>query len=157
VLTRWVSGFSLLELLCVLSVTSILAVIGLRGYHRMIQSQHLSLYVQQMTGAIRYARHQAIIRGVAIIFCGSGDGEQCDGNWQQGQMVTQANAVLRYFPGFAKSYHIQWRGSWHQTDQIEFTARGTTLAQQGSFYITQGQRQCRIVLNRMARVRSFCD
>ncbi len=150
------SGFSLLELLCVLLLIGVLASIGVSSYHNFISSQRLSLYVNQIARAIRFARHQAMVLESDVVLCGSSNAQHCDGNWQHGQIILQGKRVVKHFPQFDSAYHISWRGSLGKIKQLEFNAMGAVAAQ-GSFYIEHRQQQCRIILNRLARLRVACD
>ena len=128
---------------------------GVSSYQSLVSSQRLSLYVNQIVRSVRYARHQAVVRESDAVLCGSSDARHCDGDWQQGQIILQDGHVVKYFPPLDLAYHIVWRGSLGKRKQLEFNDMGAVVAQ-GSFYIEHQQQRCRIILNRMARMRVVC-
>ena len=79
-------GFTLLELLIVLSLAALLALASiplLSSAQHSIQSSQL----QQLTGFLKLARSQAVSLGRRVTLCGSIDGEQCSAEWSEAHSV----------------------------------------------------------------------
>lgn len=66
-------GFNLLEAMIVVSIISILAVIGVPSFRDMSASRAVRSHVDDMAGAIRLARTEALKRGVPVTLCRTGD------------------------------------------------------------------------------------
>ncbi|MDM4770839.1 GspH/FimT family pseudopilin [Solimonas sp. SE-A11] len=66
-------GFNLLEAMIVVSIVSILAVIGVPSFRDMSASRAVRSHVDDLAGAIRLARTEALKRGVPVTLCRTGD------------------------------------------------------------------------------------
>lgn len=66
-------GFNLLEAMIVVSIVSILAVIGIPSFRDMSASRAVRSHVDDLAGAIRLARTEALKRGVPVTLCRTGD------------------------------------------------------------------------------------
>lgn len=66
-------GFNLLEALIVVSIVSILAVVGIPSFRDMSASRAVRSHVDDLAGAIRLARTEALKRGIPVTLCRTGD------------------------------------------------------------------------------------
>ncbi len=67
-------GLSLLELLVTLAIIGILALIGVPAYDGMIEAQRLRAAAEALAADLRWARSEAIKRGVPVRFACTGGG-----------------------------------------------------------------------------------
>ncbi len=93
-------GFTLIELMVVLTITAVLATLAAPSFTRMIQSNTISSNVNTFMADMRFARSEAIRRGGAVVMCrsdapeatnptcGSGSGPGGNG-WVSGWIIFQ--------------------------------------------------------------------
>ena len=87
------TGFTLVELMITLAVGVIILGIGIPAFTGMMASNRATGYANELIGALRLARSEAVKRGAGVTVCAS-NGESdlskiaCDGtNWQNGWLV----------------------------------------------------------------------
>jgi len=108
-MNRFDSGFTLIELMIVVTIIVILMVIGIPSYQNMITSNNIAAESNALLGDLQYARSQAIKQGLPVRVCTadtSGSAPYtCSGlsSWSGGWVTytnnpptnTVANSVLR--------------------------------------------------------------
>lgn len=82
-------GFSLLEALTVMAITTLTVVLGVPSYQGMIQSQRASSAMHLLTAHIASARMTAISYRVPTVVCASDRAGGCrmDGDWSHGWLM----------------------------------------------------------------------
>lgn len=130
------SGFTLFELLIVMGIGLILLVIGIPSYQHLLARNKTTTVVNQVMDAIHSARTEAVARGETVVFCGSGDGMHCDGDWQAGQLLAldQTQQVLRVYAGLRQGDRLWWQSSLGANNALKLAPTGFTAGQRGSFY-----------------------
>lgn len=83
------SGFSLMELMIVLTVVGIFATVAVPSYQTIIQNGRLTSETNEFIGALYYARSEAVKLRSDVQVCKSDDGQTCDSNldWNEGWLV----------------------------------------------------------------------
>ncbi len=86
---RSMSGFTLTELLMVISISAILLLIGVPSFKYVTVSNRITTEVNGLLGDMQYARSMAIKQGLPVTVCASTDGSNCSGGtaWQSGWIV----------------------------------------------------------------------
>ena len=81
-------GFSLIELMVVITVLGIMITIGLPGFSTMIASMRLDAEINDVLRALNVARSEAVKRGLPVSVC-PGNGNSCGAgtSWSAGWMV----------------------------------------------------------------------
>jgi type IV fimbrial biogenesis protein FimT len=129
------AGFTLLELLIVLGVGLIMLLISVPAYQHLLARTRSTNVINHMMTAINEARVQAITGNQIIVFCGSEDGLQCDGQWQRGQLLTDTNGkVMHNFSGLPLGDRLWWESSLGHDNFLKLAPTGFTEGQRGSFY-----------------------
>jgi len=84
-----VVGFTLVELLVVLTVLVILQSLAVPSFVGTINSMRLTTAANALFSSLLLARSEAIKRDARVVVCKSGDGVVCatSGGWEQGWMV----------------------------------------------------------------------
>ncbi len=82
-------GFSLIELMVVLSVAGILLTVAVPSFVSLIQRNRVSTEVNGFIGDLQFARSEAIKQGLAVSVCPSSSGTSClkTNTWQAGWIV----------------------------------------------------------------------
>jgi type IV fimbrial biogenesis protein FimT len=85
------SGFTLTEVLVVITIVAILAAIGAPSFRSVTNSNRIAGEVNGLLGDMQFARGEAIKEGQDVTVCASADGKQCNGagatNWEAGWIV----------------------------------------------------------------------
>jgi type IV fimbrial biogenesis protein FimT len=109
---RHYSGYTMFELVMVMSLVAILASIALPGFKYVTTSNRIAGEVNGLLGDMKFARSEAVKEGQSVTICPSADGANCSGssNWESGwivfldtngDQVRQASeAVIRIQPAF---------------------------------------------------------
>jgi len=129
-------GFTLIECLMVLGIVSILLLVAVPTFHDLLGRNKTSSIIDNLSQAIYFARNEAIKQGQTVTFCGSNNGQNCDGHWSEGQIVVvdHSHRLLRSLSGLPKGDQLIWRSNLAQNEALKFTATGFTAGQNGSFY-----------------------
>nr|WP_256445067.1 GspH/FimT family pseudopilin [Rhodoferax sp. U11-2br] len=87
------AGFSLIELMVVISIAAILATLAVPSFQGMIASSNLTSTTNDLVATFARARSDAIRRGKRVTVCMSADGVQCttSGAWSQGWIMFNDN------------------------------------------------------------------
>jgi len=84
-------GFTLTELMVVITIVATLMAIGVPSYKYVTTANRVSAEVNAMLGDMQFARSEAIREGSPITVCASADGATCVGGvnntWQGGWIV----------------------------------------------------------------------
>ena len=73
------TGFTLIELMVVLSIAAILISVAIPGFRSLIQNNRLATQANELTGTMNFARGEAIKRGQRVTVCVSTNQTACTG------------------------------------------------------------------------------
>ena len=93
------TGFSLLELMVVISITLIIITFAAPSFGSLISRSQIDSKANTVFDIFQLARSTAISQGKFITLCPSKDGQQCDKQWQLGLMAFIDNNHDREFSG----------------------------------------------------------
>ena len=160
-------GFTLIELMVTLAVGIILLAIGIPSFMNMMSSNQTTGYANDLVGAIRYARSEAVKRAADVAICASNsDQTACSGSdWNNGWVVfTDDNLNDQYDAGETmlrvwsiaskeRSY-LEFDGS--APNDIRFNAGGANVTDtqiQFAFQKTdcQGNQARQVTVSRLGR------
>ena len=87
--TEHANGFTLLELLVAITVSTILLTIGVPSFLRMVAENERVSYSADLYSALNYARSEAIARNVQVVICKSDSETQCNtsASWSDGWVI----------------------------------------------------------------------
>lgn len=129
-------------------------------YRSFIEKNQLSSVVNNLIGALQFARFTAMTSQRTITLCAQGMDNQCGSDWQQGLFILDEKngIILRYVDALPSGYQLQWKSTLGETDALRYRANGFTRGQQGSFLICNKTKpnalSARIIILRTGRVRS---
>jgi type IV fimbrial biogenesis protein FimT len=113
--TRRNSGYTMMELVMVVSLVGILAAIAIPGFRYVTVSNRIAGEVNGLLGDLQFARSEAVKEGQTVTVCSSANGTSCAGspNWQIGwivfldtngdKQVQAGEAVVRVQPAFSST------------------------------------------------------
>ncbi|MBN8280837.1 MAG: GspH/FimT family pseudopilin [Gammaproteobacteria bacterium] len=83
------AGFTLLELLVVLTLGAGLFALAVPAFRSVVQDARLVAAVNRVVHGVHLARHEALTTGAEVVLCRSRTGRQCSdsGDWNRGFIV----------------------------------------------------------------------
>ncbi len=136
-------GFTLVELMITFAVAAALVGLALPSFQRLLAGQRGAAAMNQMIGAVRFARAEAVFRRRTTTLCPAAD-RQCLGRqqWHRGAMVfvddngngrlDPGERLARAFPALRAGERVYWR-SFRNRSYLRFRPRGFTQWQNGNF------------------------
>ena len=168
-------GLTLVELLTTLAVAGVLMTSASGGAAHLIDQHRASAAVNQMLGAIRFARHAAVAHRASATLCPAdiASQESCGrrNTWHNGALVfldrdadghfdASDDALLRRLPRLEEGDRFYWR-SFRNKSHLMITPSGLTDWQNGNLLYCPDGGDARfarqIVINVQARVRQARD
>jgi len=136
------NGFTLIELMSVLAITSILYSVAIPSFQSLIASHQLYTLNQRLFTLIQYTRSKAAFQAKNTILCPSEDQENCVNDWQLPLMIfidlnnnkkRDEEEVIDRIKAIAQAnYRIQWRAS-GSSRYLRYVSDGSTVYQNGTF------------------------
>ncbi|MDQ8039498.1 MAG: GspH/FimT family pseudopilin [Rickettsiella sp.] len=135
-------GFSLIDLLFTLVISSILLSLVFPSYRHLIIEVRLLALTEKMTSAINYARSEALKRRSVVNVCKSSDGKTCGGQWHDGWIIFVGsymrrplqNNFLRVYTALKKNEFLKWHGAGGH-EYLQLNPDGSARGHNGSFVI----------------------
>ena len=84
------AGFTLIELMIVISIVAIFVVVGVPNFQNMIKDNRLSTQANSLISSFQFARSEALKLRTMVAVCRSTDGANCEGSggaWDGGWIV----------------------------------------------------------------------
>jgi len=132
-------GYTLIEVLIILSILSILGICSTSLTRDFIDQNYQMIQVNNLLSALQYTRMVAVRYGKTAAFCGSSDFKTCDGQWEKGQIIKVNEQVIRIFSGMKFSDQLLFKSNFGKNQSLAFSPLGFTQGQQGSFYYVSGK------------------
>jgi len=134
-------GFSLVELLFALTLSSILFTLAFPVSRDLILNLHLFVLTERISSTLYYARSEAIRHQSVITVCKSKNAKSCSGSWKDGWIVSlnkpsasfENGKLLRVYPTLSHIDFLQWHG-FRSDDHLLIYPDGS-YGQNGSFII----------------------
>jgi type IV fimbrial biogenesis protein FimT len=80
---RRLKGFSLLETLVVVAIAAVLVSVAVPGFTETRRDAALTASVNQLIGALHFARSASILNNVPTVVCLTADGKQCSNTYSE--------------------------------------------------------------------------
>ena len=137
------AGFTLSELLVVLSIVGLLQTLAVPAMRSVVDSIRLSMATQTFLSYLHQTRGEAIKRNARVVLCKSDTGSRCvrTGGWEQGwiifhdvnnnAVVDTGETVVQREPPLGKALRLT--GNIQIESYISFTPSGNTSTTSGAF------------------------
>lgn len=147
-------GFTLIEMLCVVTLLALLASIGLPNFGDLIERNRIQSLRNQLEAQLKHARASAVLHNRSVEICGSSDGRTCDDAWQSGWLIHRPDSTLinsQYT--LSAGERMDWSGA---AQRIIVLGNGTLLKGNGRFYFCRHDDTValQLVISRQGRIRS---
>lgn len=126
---KGVRGFTLVELLVVLSLLGVLTALAVPSFQSLLLGRRVQAAVDALASDLRFARSEAIKRSARVTICASLDGATCQGAgalWKNGWIVFVPTAASGSFTAGDEIVRVQ--GAMMSIASIA-PASGSTLTQ----------------------------
>jgi type IV fimbrial biogenesis protein FimT len=107
---RRISGFTMIEMIIVMTIVAILLGIGVPSYKYVTTANRMSSDINGLLGDLQFARSEAIREGQAVTVCATADGATCTGAgtaWSGGWIVFVDGPVIGTIDGTDTTLRIQ--------------------------------------------------
>ncbi|MFC7433180.1 GspH/FimT family pseudopilin [Hydrogenophaga bisanensis] len=91
-------GFTLIEMMVVVSLLGILVAVGVPSFRAMILQNRVTAVTNELVAALQFARSESIRTGANVMVCSTNDQATCSGVWTNGWVVRNAGGPLRVWP-----------------------------------------------------------
>lgn len=147
-------GFSLIELMVVVSLLALTASMAIPSYGKLIDRNRALALTDQLQSQLAHARALSVSLNRDVEICGSSDGELCDGGWDRGWLLRVVNETEPYSRHALSTHeHLYLQGG---VKPIRFHSNGTSPLGNRTFSICDAHAKTvvwKLVINRQGRVR----
>lgn len=149
-------GFSLIEILCALTIIALTASWAVPSLGILLDKNRSRGIRDSLIADLQFARSHAITHLTPIELCGSSDGRTCDQQWSKGWLIRRNNTAQ-----VIRSVQLSGNGqplSWGRPSQnIRYMPDGTAPTSNSRFHYCESDRPLtsswQIVINRQGRGR----
>jgi type IV fimbrial biogenesis protein FimT len=130
---RRAAGFTLFELVMVISIVGLIAAIGLPSFRYVTASNRISTEINGMLSDLRFARSEAVKQGLPVSVCISSNGTSCatsGTDWSVGWIIFSDPGSSRSLVSTQVPIKVQ------KAFAQDFGGTDTFVAAQGMTYIT---------------------
>ena len=156
-------GFTLLELLVVLTVLAALSIFGGAHLPELISAGALRSDVNTLTRHLRYGRFSALQHGAPVTLCALSPQGRCENVWNgplslfidhppKGVRQGPEDRLLRLSPGAPRGVGRQWR-AFGSRRYLRWQPDGRTDGQNGRFTLSHGEIAYELVVTQAGRLR----
>ncbi len=155
---RQMLGFTLIELLISLALLGVVLLYAFSFTASFENKNRVQVLADEVSGAIRYARTEALLRGESLILTQSSNGS----SWSEGMVLFVDDGTHRYTPGVKLLHEWRWTSkgivmAWHGFNSEKYLLFSSKLGKNtinGRFEIRSSVHQkISLIVNRWGRVR----
>ncbi|MGQ3887445.1 pilus assembly FimT family protein [Legionella sp. CNM-1927-20] len=148
-------GFTLLELLIVISIISLLLLFSIPGQQQLYEQNQLKIVSNRLKSVVQYGRNMALARDVILALAPLNNQ-----NWSQGLVLFIDNKkhqpsqdkIIQIWQWASHSIHISWQG-FQSTNYLLFSPNLKNASCNGHFLlVTKNNLPKKIILNRFCYV-----
>lgn len=154
-------GWTLIELLATLCISSLLLGFGINGFSSIQERSQARTAINRLAVGIHDARHLALTQRKVITLCPTLDQLNCHKDWDaalmlfSGDPTSNSKRIYRHYPANPKG-KTTWR-AFRQDNKLQMNVNGLTLAYNGTFIYCPASGNARnaraLILNKSGRAR----
>lgn len=162
-------GFTLIELIVVLTIASILLSIGIPSFYELSRRSQSDTQIENIRQLLLEARTKAIVNSHTVTICPSTDHKSCSLNWQnslmafvdtnRNQLVDGNEAILK-IQSLKSNYTLTWKAFGNKS-YLTYSAMGTINHNNGTLTLCPNDKKShygrRLIINKGGRVRKGQD
>ena len=100
-------GFSIVEMMVVITILALLSSVALPAFDNMIMTNRLRSFANSFLASVHLARAEAVKRNTQVTMCVSSDGATCsNGGWELGWIVTSGATVISRQQAISTGYKM---------------------------------------------------
>jgi type IV fimbrial biogenesis protein FimT len=162
-------GFTLIELMVVLSIIGILTSLALPSFESFIRKQESSGQINHLYTSLYLARSEAVKRNQTVTICKSSTKSHCGGDWSDGWLMFEdinnngsfdLGESLITTGQLKTGYTLRW-SAFGSTSYIRFDKNGMTASHNGTFKLCPADKDDRfasaVIVSKTARIRISQD
>lgn len=159
-------GFSVIEMMIVLSVLSVLLVVAAPSFHQLVANSRLTTAANALFMASNLARSEAIHRGTRVDLVPDGDGKSWNAGWivfvdeNNNQRPDEGETVIYRHAAVHQNLQITARFTDSKVQYLAFNGSGRSrtnasnqTAQSGSWLLEYGAQSRKVIINFLGRPR----
>lgn len=150
-----IKGFTLLELLIVLSILALISLFSMASYSVFLEKNEQQIIVDEIKSAVHYAKMEAVSHGHQVALAPL----DIHSDWSKGIVMTQLDKkinkeiVVHQWQWSHRHWSLTWSGV--NSEKIIFSNNPVSAISNGTFTLAsmRSKTQKVIVLNRIGRIR----
>jgi type IV fimbrial biogenesis protein FimT len=126
-------GFSLIELLVVISIILVLTLCAIPSFKTYLSHSKEQVLLSQLIRSIQLARSEAITRNAAVTLCHSNNSIDCTGEWKNGAILMEEQKNISTIQFVATQGKLNWRAA-RKLEYLVFQSDGMLQPENGTFW-----------------------
>jgi len=150
------NGFSLLEIVVVLTIVFIILVFAIPSERIFLTNAKVDALRLQLQRAIDLTRSEAIMRGETVTLCGSSNKNTCTGSWDTGYIIVANAKPIYIFYDIPNQGQLHWRAFPSHQPELQYLPSGMSKTENGTFWYclpTEKKPRWAIVISQSGRAR----
>ncbi|MDO8954774.1 MAG: GspH/FimT family pseudopilin [Gammaproteobacteria bacterium] len=125
-------GFTLIELVIVMSLVAVISAFSISTLHRGIEHEKQYARLYELGQTILFARNYAISHNTSVTLCPSENQHSCQESWDSGAILLAAHTTIISLPALPKGHRLTLE-AYPKSNAIQFTHTGILSVSNGKF------------------------
>lgn len=160
------SGFSLIELLAILTILCIFASFMIPYFNKIFAKHEANDVLKSISSSIKMAKTESTLRHTSVVLCSSSNGKNCTkNNWgntivlfidiNKNRQIDTEDLIIHTEHLHLKYGNLTWKGALNSPSIVFNQTFGLPIGYNGSFYYCNNTAQInqKIILSKMGHIR----